>query len=143
MVAADAALFTALSHYWMAIARIQRAELEPDEKHGFKEAAGMIQKAHGQTQIVLTHEKEIFSLAKNIPSNAYFMRRHQVISETTDAFDKALSMMAHDLHDGFYPAAACTTLNAVITRMMANIELNSQIEGVLTRVQFAVKAQGS
>lgn len=136
MIRADVALFTGLGHYWTCMARILSAELEGDESDGFKKAAVIVAKAVERIKIVREHEEKILSLAQPIESSAFFVRRHEVASQLTEALLQGLEVMERDLADGFYPAEACEMLNRVLSRMTTNFEYDAQIEGVLTRFEF-------
>jgi hypothetical protein len=85
MVNADAELFTGLGHYFAGMARILRAELEDSESDGLKEAADMFQQALEQIKVVREREGRILSVAQPIEYSAYFVRRHEVTSEYTEA----------------------------------------------------------
>lgn len=135
MVRADVALFTGLGHYWAGMAQILRAELTENESDGLKDAAGTFRRALEQIKSVREHEERILSVAEPIAYSAYFVRRHQVTSEHTETLLQGLEAMTWDLADGYYPAAACSTLNPVLTRMMANFEQDARIEGVLNRAE--------
>jgi len=136
MVRADAALFTGLGHYWNGMARILRAELEDSESDGLKEAVVIIRQALEQIRIVREHEERILTTAQTIEYSAFFVRRHEVVSQYTQALFQGLEAMTQDLADGYYPAVACSMLNRVLTRLMANFEQDARIEGVLTRFEF-------
>jgi hypothetical protein len=135
MVRADVALFTGLGHYWAGMARILSAELEDRESDGLAEAAASITRALEQMRIVREHEERIFAVAEPIEFSAYFVRRHEVISQDTMALVRGLEEMARDLADGYYPAAACVMLNDVLSRMMDHFKQDAQIEGVLNRFE--------
>jgi hypothetical protein len=135
MVRADAALFTALGHYWTGMAQIQLAELEKNESEGLKKAAATFRQASEQIRVVREHEKRILALAEPIDYSAYFVRRHEVASHGTEAFAQGLEALVRDLADGYYPAASCVVLNRVLTRLMANFEHDAGIEGVLNRFE--------
>ena len=135
MVNADAELFTGLGHYFAGMARILRAELEDSESDGLKEAADMFQQALEQIKVVREREGRILSVAQPIEHSAYFVRRHEVTSEYTEALSRGLEEMTRDLADGYYPAAACSMLNQVLTRMMANFDQDARIEGILNRFE--------
>jgi hypothetical protein len=135
MVRADVALFTGLSHYWAGMARILRAELDDRESDGLTDAAGAINQALEQLRLVREHEERIFTVAEPIEYSAYFVRRHEVISQDTTAFVQGLEEMARDLSDGYYPAEACGTLNEVLSRMMEHFKQDARIEGILHRFE--------
>ena len=135
MVNADAELFTGLSHYFAGMARILRAELEDNESDGLEEAADMFQHALEQIKAVREREERILSVAQPIEFSAYFVRRNEVASEYTEGLSRGLEEMTRDLGDGFYPAAACSKLNQVLTRMMANFDQDARIEGILNRFE--------
>ena len=135
MVNADAELFTGLGHYFAGMARILSAELEDNESDGLAEAADMFQRALEQIKVVREREDRILSVAQSIEYSAFFVRRHEVASSYTVALAQGLEEMTKDLADGYYPAAACSMLNQVLTRMMANFDQDARIEGVLTRIE--------
>ncbi len=137
MVRADAALFTGLGHYFTGMARIHQAELADGESEsdGLKAAAGAFRQALEQIKIVREHEERILALAQPIDYSAYFVRRHEVASQNSEALAQGLEAMTRDLADGYYPAAACSMLNRVMTRMMGNFEQDARIEGVLNRLE--------
>lgn len=135
MVSADAELFTALGHYFDGMSLILRAGLEDDEGNGLKEATGAFQRAVEQISSVREREKRILDVAQGIEYSAFFVRRHDVASGYTEALARGLEGMVRDLADGYYPAEACSTLNKVLTRMMANFDQDARIEGVLTRFE--------
>lgn len=135
MVGADAALFTGLGHYFAGIAEILRAELGESESAGLREAAIIFERALEQLQIVREHEDRILSVADGIEYSAYFVRRHQVASQNTEALRDGIEAMVRDLADGYYPAAACGKLNRVLSRMTASFEQDARIEGVLHRFE--------
>lgn len=135
MATADAELFTGLSHYFAGMARILRAELEDSESEELKEATDMFQQALEQIKAVREREERILSIAQPIEYSAFFVRRHEVASGYTEALSQGLEEMTRDLADGYYPAAACSILNQVLARMMANFDQDARIEGVLTRIE--------
>ncbi len=135
MIRADAALFDGLGYYFTGMARILRAELEDSESDGLKEAAGIFQQALEQIKIVREHEERILSVAQPIEYSAYFVRRHEVASQNTEALSQGLEAMTRDLADGYYPAMACDMLNPVLTRMVTNFEQDARVEGVLGRLE--------
>lgn len=135
MATADAELFTGLSHYFAGMARILRAELEDSESEELKEATDMFQQALEQIKAVREREERILSIAQPIEYSAFFVRRHEVASGYTEALSQGLEEMTQDLADGYYPAAACSILNQVLARMMANFDQDARIEGVLTRIE--------
>jgi hypothetical protein len=116
------------------MAEILRAELMDNESDGLKEAATTFRKALEQIDIVREHEQRIFAAAEPIEYSAYFVRRHEVASQNTEALSRGLKALTQDLAEGYYPAAACDMLNEVLTQMMANFEQDARIEGVLNRV---------
>jgi hypothetical protein len=136
MVNADIALFTALGHYWMGIARIQRAETESKENVGLKESAVFFHQALEQLESVRSHEARILAIAQPVPYSAFFVRRHEVISVQTEALQVGLKAMARELVDGYYPAPASGRVNRILTTMMAHFDYDSRIEGVITRFEF-------
>lgn len=140
MVAADAALFTGLGHYWAGMAQILHAELEANESEGLKRAVGMFHRALEQFSAVREREERILAGAQSIAYSAFFVRRHEVISQSTEALVRGLEALTQDLAEGYYPAAACSVLNPVMTRLMANIEHNARIEGVVSRFEKAAAA---
>jgi hypothetical protein len=135
MVRADVALFKALGHYWEGMAQIQSAELDPNQTEGLKKAAGIFQQALDQIKVVRRHEEQILTIAQTIEFSAYFVRRHEVASQYTEALFKGLEVMTRDLTDGYYPAAACVMLNRVLAPMMGRFEQDARIEGVLNRFE--------
>jgi hypothetical protein len=141
MVQADASLFAGLGHYWSGMARIQLAELEDREGDGLKEAAETFRLALEQVNMVREREARILAVAQPIKFSAFFVRRHDVISQSTELLRQALEDLVRDLSDGFYPAAACSTLNTLMSRMMASFEYDARVEGVLTRVETQQRRQ--
>lgn len=135
MVRADAALFTGLGHYFEGMAQIMRAELDKSESDGLKQAAPIFQRALLEFETVRSHEERILSLADPIEYSAYFVRRHGVASQNTEALRSGIEVMVQDLGDGYYPAAACGQLNRVLTRMMASFEQDARVEGILHRLE--------
>jgi hypothetical protein len=94
-----------------------------------------------QIATVRAHETRILSIADPVPFSAFFVRRHEVISAQTEAFQKGLHAMAHELTDGYYPAPACTKVNQILTQMMAHFDYDARIEGVLTRFEFRAESR--
>lgn len=135
MVNADAELFAGLGQYFAGMARILRAGLEDNESDGLAEAAGMFQQALEQIKVVREREDRILSVAQPIEYSAFFVRRNEVASGYTEALAQGLEEMTRDLAEGYYPAEACSNLNQVLTRMMANFDQDARIEGVLTRIE--------
>ena len=95
----------------------------------------MFQQALEQIKVVREREGRILSVAQPIEYSAYFVRRHEVTSEYTEALSRGLEEMTRDLADGYYPAAACSMLNQVLARMMANFDQDARIEGILKRFE--------
>jgi hypothetical protein len=141
MVHADAALFSGLGHYFEGMARILRAELDPSEADGLKEAAPNFQRALSAFESVRRHEDRIISVADPIEYSAYFVRRHEVASENTEALRSGVEAMVRDLAEGYYPAAACGQLNPVLSRMMASFEKDARVEGILHRLEMFAPEQ--
>lgn len=141
MVGADAALFNGLGHYFTGMAEILRAELGESEGAGLREAAVIFERALEQLQIVREHEDRILSVADGIEYSAYFVRRHQVASQNTEALCEGIEAMVRDLADGYYPAAACGKLNRVLSRMTSSFEQDARIEGVLHRFEASGSEQ--
>ena len=135
MVQADASLFTALGHYFTGMAQIQRAELADDESQGLREAAAIFEQALTHVRTVREHEATILRVAQPINYSAYFVRRHETVSLSTVALLRGLEELTRDLADGYYPAAACSSLNRVLSRMMSSFDQDARIEGVLTRLE--------
>ena len=138
MTHADVALFTGLGYFFTGMAQILRAEMQDNESDGFKEASAPVGQALQQVQTCRQHEERILEVAQSIDDSAYFVRRTEVISQSTQALSEGLAAMARDLAEGFYPAEACSMINPVLTRMVANFEQDAKIEGVLSR--FAVQS---
>ena len=135
MLHADAALFAGLGHYFAGIAQIHLAELNGDESDALRSAAATFRQAYDQIQAVTGYEERILALAERIDYSAYFVRRHEVASHYTARLLQGLDQMIVDLSDGYYPAEACSQLNPVMARMMANFEQDARVEGVLTRLE--------
>ncbi len=135
MIAADSALFVALGHYFTGMAQIHRAALRKSESMGLKKAAPLFKKALKEVRSMRDCESRLLEIAQPIEDSAYYVRRHQVLSEDTTDFLNGLEAITTDLTEGFYPAAACTTLNTILTRLMANMESNARVEGVLSRIE--------
>jgi hypothetical protein len=135
MVRADMELFAALGSYWAGMAQVLGAELNDDESDAFRQAVGPFQEALERLRTVKSHEERILDVAQRIEYSAYFVRRHEVIAQDTDAFVLGLESMVQDLGEGYYPASACAELNAVLARMMGNFARDARIEGVLARVE--------
>jgi len=117
------------------MAEVHRAGLEKSECEGLKRAAPMFQKAVEQLRAVRECEGRLLALAQNIENSAYYVRRHEVLSLDTDTLLKGMEALVQDVTDGFYPARACSMLNRGMTRLMANMELNARVEGVLSRYE--------
>jgi hypothetical protein len=135
MASADAELFTGLGHYFAGMSQILRAELEDSESDGLEKATDIFRQALEQIKAVREREERILSIAQPIEYSAFFVRRHEVASGYTEALSQGLEEMTRDLADGYYPAAACSKLNQVLARMMANFDQDARIEGVLTRIE--------
>lgn len=143
MVRADVELFAALGSYWAGMAQVLGAELSDDESDAFRQAAGPFQEALERLRTVKSHEERIFDVAQHIEYSAYFVRRHEVITQDTDALLLSLESMVQDLREGYYPAPACAESNAVLARMMGNFARDAHIEGVLARVEKGESGQSS
>ncbi len=140
LLGADIALFNGLGAYFAGVAQIQQAELDEtvsdkSEVEGFKKAARTFKQALKQIRSVQEYEDRIAKLAEPIKYSAYFVRRHQVLSEDTTALRAGLEEMVEDLSEGFYPVNACSVLNPVVARIMANIQLNARVEGIVSRIE--------
>lgn len=135
MVNADAALFTALAHYFTGLAHIQRAEVADDESEGLRQAAPFIEKAHQEIQVTRECEERLLELAEPIEFSGHFVRRHEVASLDTAELTRGFESMMRDLAEGYYPAEACGVLNRVLARLMPSLEQNARIEGVLRRFE--------
>jgi hypothetical protein len=137
MVAADIAMFTAVSHYFAGVAQIHLTKQSDNENKGFRDAAPVFQRALEQLVIVNQREKRMLELAKPIEYSAYYVRRHQVASHGTDEFRRGIELIVKDLSEGYYPVNAFTILNPVLARLMAGWDLNARVEGVITRLERA------
>jgi hypothetical protein len=135
MVQADVAMFTALSHYFAGIAQMQRVEVADDRSSAIRVAAGEFESTLEQLEKIGEHETQIRALADPIDFNAFFMRRHQVASLDTLELRDAVTELLVDTRDGFYPASGFGQLNRIIARIMANMEQNARIEGVISKFE--------
>ncbi len=147
MLGADIALFNGLGAYFAGVAQIQQAELEEtlsdkSETEGFRKASRTFKQALKQIRSVQVYEQRIAKLAEPIKYSAYFVRRHEVLSEDTEAFRVGLEEMVRDLSEGFYPVNACSLLNPVVARIMANIHLNARVEGIVSRMEDSGQKRG-
>jgi hypothetical protein len=137
MVRADAAMFTAVSHYFAGVAQMHLAKQGGNESDGFRKAAPVFQLALDQLAIVQESEKKMLKIAQPIEYSAYYVRRHDVASHGTEEFRSGLKLMVKDLAEGFYPVKAFSVLNPVLARLMASWDLNARVEGVVTRLERA------
>jgi hypothetical protein len=137
MVKADAAMFTAVSHYFAGVAQIHLTKQKENESDGFRKAAPVFRLALEQLAIVNECEKSMLEIAQPIEYSAYYVRRHEVARHGTDQFRDGLKLMVQDLSEGFYPLKAFTVLNPLLARLMASWDLNARVEGVITRLERA------
>jgi hypothetical protein len=137
MVKADAAMFTAVSHYFAGVAQIHLTKQSKNESDEFRKAAPVFRLALEQLAIVNECEKSMLEIAQPIEYSAYYVRRHEVARHGTDQFRDGLKLMVQDLSEGFYPLKAFTVLNPLLARLMAGWDLNARVEGVITRLERA------
>jgi hypothetical protein len=137
MVEADAAMFTAVSHYFAGVAQIHLTHQAGDESAELRKVADVFRRALDQLAKVKECEKRMLAIAQPIAYSAYYVRRHEVAGYGTEELHKGLELMIQDLSEGYYPAKAFKLLNPLLARLMASWDLNARVEGVVTRIERA------
>ena len=135
MIRADVDLFNGLAYYYQGLAILVETQAQKDEASGYRKAAPLFKKAVEQLGKARVSEKRLMGMAAKATRNELFLRTTKVLNEDTERLRVIMSKVANELERGIYPAAACSELNAHLTRMQAGFERNARIEGIPKRIE--------